>query len=115
MKLPTWYMQSKKITSQLFFFPLYLYKVSGNSMEPAIHEKDIIFVVHKSLAHFNIGNVVLFKKNSMLMVKRIKKVKMNEFEVEGDNISQSTDSRNFGPIRENEIIGRVVKIFHVSR
>lgn len=49
------------------------------------------------------------------MVKRIKKVKMNEFEVEGDNISQSTDSRNFGPIQKNEIIGKVVKIFHVSR
>ena len=83
-------------------------------MEPAIHEGDIIFVVGKYLARPNIGSVVLFKKNSRLMVKRIKKVKMNELEVEGDNISQSTDSRNFGPIQKNEIIGKVVKIFHVS-
>ncbi len=49
------------------------------------------------------------------MIKRIKKVKLNEYDVEGDNTSQSTDSRDFGPIKKSEIIGSVVKIFHVNR
>lgn len=84
-------------------------------MEPIIHGKDIVLVVDKSLVRLCIGDIVLFKKNNTQMVKRIKERKMNEFRVEGDNSSQSTDSRSFGPIRKDEIIGRVVKIFHVYR
>lgn len=84
-------------------------------MEPIIHGKDIVLVVDKSLVRFCIGDVVLFKKNNIRMVKRIKEKKRNEFRVEGDNSFQSTDSRSFGLIRKDEIIGRVVKILHVNR
>ena len=83
-------------------------------MEPVINEGDVVFVVGKYLSRLKTGTIVLFKKNGRIMVKRIKKVKLNEYEVEGDNTSQSTDSRDFGPIKKSEILGNVVKIFHAN-
>ncbi len=115
MRLRTWCMQFKKITSQAFFPPFYLYRVSGSSMEPVINEGDVVFVIDKYLSRPKTGAIVLFIKNDRIMIKRIKKVKLNEYDVEGDNTSQSTDSRDFGPIKKSEIIGSVVKIFHVNR
>ena len=41
-------------------------------------------------------------------VQRSWKLNTSEYFVIGDNTSQSTDSRNFGPITRDEIIGVVI-------
>jgi signal peptidase I len=41
-------------------------------------------------------------------VQRSWKLQNNEYFVIGDNLSQSTDSRDFGPITCDEIIGKVI-------
>lgn len=42
------------------------------------------------------------------MIKRIQKIRGNEYFVVGDNKKESTDSRNFGWIKKDQIIGKVI-------
>lgn len=44
------------------------------------------------------------------IVKRIQRIQGDKVYVVGDNKKQSTDSRMFGPILRQEIVGKVVKI-----
>lgn len=51
-------------------------------------------------------------QRNMNMVKRVKAVKDDgRFQLIGDNPSESTDSRAFGDIPLNHILGRVTSIF----
>ncbi len=43
-----------------------------------------------------------------LLIKRIDEAHGNSFEVAGDNADASTDSRTFGPVPTNLILGKVV-------
>lgn len=45
------------------------------------------------------------------LLKRIKEVEENKFFVVGDNLEESIDSRNFGFIEKNDILGKVIYIF----
>lgn len=50
-----------------------------------------------------------------LLVKRITATVPGGWYVEGDNAGASTDSRHFGPIRCDAVIGRVVLRYHRAR
>ena len=43
-----------------------------------------------------------------LLLKRISEAHGNSFEVAGDNVDASTDSRTFGPVPVDLILGKVV-------
>lgn len=55
-----------------------------------------------------VGDLIVFKKNGKEMIKKIQKVRKQEYFVVGDNPKESTDSRNFGWIKKSEIIGKVI-------
>lgn len=55
-----------------------------------------------------IGDIVAIKVNGKEIVKRIQKVRNEEYFVVGDNKKGSTDSRSFGWISKSEIIGKVI-------
>ncbi len=56
-----------------------------------------------------IGDLVAFNKNGKEMIKRIKQMSSDRgIFVQGDNESESTDSRNFGWIDKKNIIGKVI-------
>lgn len=57
-----------------------------------------------------VGDIVAFKKDEKEMIKRIQKIKGKIF-VSGDNTKESTDSRNFGWIKREDIIGKVILVF----
>lgn len=62
-----------------------------------------------------IDNVVVVKRKekNMTILKRITSIENSKFFVEGDNKQESTDSRDFGMIEKEEIIGKVLfKISH---
>jgi hypothetical protein len=76
----------------------------------------------KSKANELIGKVVLIQRQSefgtdFLQVKRVTQVSdstsasgaiKTEIWVEGDNKSESTDSRSWGPLNSGEVIGKLI-------
>lgn len=56
------------------------------------------------------GDIVALKdpRDKKVLIKRITEIAGNTYFVEGDNKKHSTDSRVFGMIRKQEIIGKVI-------
>ena len=91
-------------------------RVVGNSMEGTLKEGDLI--TYKKLNPKNIdlaiGDIVVFshpKTKNKLIIKRIHRIYQNKFDLRGDNSLSSTDSREFGLLELDLIIGKVDKIF----
>lgn len=57
-----------------------------------------------------VGDIVVIKQNKRNIIKRIQKIQGYKYFVEGDNEKESTDSRTFGPIFKQEIVGKVVYV-----
>ncbi len=91
-------------------------RVVGNSMEGTISEGDLI--IYKKITPKNIdlkiGDIVVAshpKIRSKLIIKRIYQIYQNKFDLRGDNFLSSTDSREWGLIELDLIVGKVEKIF----
>jgi nickel-type superoxide dismutase maturation protease len=85
-------------------------RVEGNSMLPTLkHGEEVLVKFGKT---FQVGDIVFAKhpyKQSAKMIKRIEKISTSgKLFLIGDNPSESTDSRSFGEISAEEIIGKVV-------
>ena len=55
-----------------------------------------------------IGDLVVVKINGKEIVKRVQKIQGDQVFVQGDNLYLSTDSRHFGKVKMDQIIGKVV-------
>lgn len=55
-----------------------------------------------------IGDLVVVTKNGKKIVKRIKMLDNRQLFILGDNEKMSTDSRTFGWIKEEDILGKVI-------
>ncbi len=82
---------------------------------PTINSGD--FLIYKPLrSQINLlkeGLLVVIKhplKNEMLLVKRIYKLNLPIVEVRGDNDQHSIDSRQFGIIKKEQVVGIVEEI-----
>ncbi len=127
--------------------------VKGNSMNPTLKNGQLIFI-NKSDKNFQDNDIIVFRKNEDIYVKRIITSKgyyfvdfsyesenpsvlysyitedeykktlnfehsalsnyimipfKNQFWVRGDNYRNSTNSEIFGPVKEEEIIGKVIE------
>ena len=85
--------------------------VNGDSMSPCLKNSEEILI--KQSKNLKIGDVVLanhpFKK-SVKILKRISEIDTNgKCFLIGDNPNESTDSRTFGAISLNEILGKAEK------
>lgn len=80
-------------------------------MEPALKNGDKIlatnfFYLFKSP---QINDIVVFKdKENIILVKRIINVRNNRYIVLGDNKKDSLDSRKFGSIQRDQILGKFI-------
>lgn len=84
-------------------------KIIGKSMEPAMKDGDS-FIFDTSLSEFpQLNDIVLIKHpfiKKKNLVKRVKNIHSDgSIFVEGDNKYKSTDSRTFGYVKENQILG----------
>ncbi|MEK6878438.1 MAG: S26 family signal peptidase [Nanoarchaeota archaeon] len=89
----------------------YKFRIFGHSMEPYIREKDTIIIskIPYLFKSPKINDIVAFQgKENNTMVKRIKYIKNNKFFLLGDNKSDSLDSRNFGSISREQILGKLI-------
>ncbi|MBI2028049.1 MAG: S26 family signal peptidase [Candidatus Levybacteria bacterium] len=83
-------------------------------MEPAIRDGQNVFVsgISYLFSKPKAGDIVAFRKNEKVFVKRIAKINNDNYFVRGDNREDSLDSRKIGWINRKEILGKV--IFKIS-
>lgn len=60
------------------------------------------------LVGVKVGDMVVVKVNGKELVKRVQKVLDREVIVYGDNKKDSLDSRKFGAIKKEQIMGKVI-------
>lgn len=79
-------------------------------MEPLIKNGNTVFItsVPYLFKKPKSKDIIVFKKNTKFFLKRISKIKMDQYWVKGDNKKDSIDSRKFGPILKDQIIGKVI-------
>jgi nickel-type superoxide dismutase maturation protease len=89
------------------------FEISGRSMLPGLHPGDWVLVdewAYRSTPPVR-GHVVVVthpRELSRHLVKRVAYVDgSDELRVEGDNLAESTDSREFGPVSASLVVGRV--------
>lgn len=85
---------------------LYVRRVVGNSMLPALRPNDIVVSLRYKKPKIN--SIVIFKRPERELIKRIKRIEHDEYFVQGDNVDQSTDSREFGLVSQADILGVIV-------
>ena len=96
-----------------FFLPIIKFKVKEKSMEPAIKEGSILFIsrYHYLFRKPKVGEIIILRDPTNVkrfIIKRVEETKGNKVFVVGDNRSESIDSRQFGWIEINNIIGKVL-------
>ena len=86
------------------------FKVVGHSMEPKIKNREVVLV--SSLLYLfkkpKIGDIVAFKEVDKILIKRITSISKGKYFLAGDNQQDSLDSRKFGLISKQKILGKVI-------
>ncbi|MEM1366958.1 MAG: nickel-type superoxide dismutase maturation protease, partial [Cyanobacteria bacterium P01_H01_bin.15] len=91
--------------------------VSGLSMLPTLHPKQEILCDPRAFQNQDPtpGEIVVIQHPLQPDVQLVKRVRSqpepNRFEIQGDNLAASTDSRDFGLIARSQIVGRVTCLF----
>ena len=87
------------------------FRVNGDSMLPCLKNGDEVLVKH--VIKPQVSDVILARhpyKKSVTILKRISEItKDGKYFVIGDNPNDSTDSRTFGTIPLDDILGKVEK------
>lgn len=66
------------------------------------------FVLVKYGAKFKVGDVVLVEFVDRTDIKRVKLITPDHVLIEGDNAAVSIDSRHYGAVRINRVLGKVL-------
>ncbi len=89
------------------------FAVSGESMLPTLQANDWVLVDEHAYASRlpKPGHIVVApdpRQPERLLIKRVAAVDLHGYvQIEGDNAAASTDSRDFGRVPANSVIGRV--------
>ena len=86
------------------------FTVSGNSMSPTLKEgQDVLSFNWAYLGKKpSVGDIVVIEVNGKEMIKRVVEVTGKQVLIEGDNKRESTDSRDFGLVNMDQIVGKIV-------
>jgi len=85
-------------------------RITGHSMEPNLKENDLVLISNIVYIYKDpeINDIVAFKLNGKILVKRIIKIKDTRYFLQGDNKDDSFDSRSFGSVSKKEILGKLI-------
>lgn len=84
-------------------------KVEGSSMMPQLKAGDLIFLLKTQ--KLKVGQIVIAKRpdrQNLLVIKRVKAITKNGYWLEGDNSLESDDSRIFGEVDKDLILGKLM-------
>lgn len=87
------------------------YKIIGHSMEPLIKSGDLV-LISNFLYLFKkpqINDIIAFKKDGKILIKRLVKINNENYFVLGDNKKDSFDSQRFGWIFKKDILGKFIR------
>jgi nickel-type superoxide dismutase maturation protease len=97
----------------LDLLPVIRYRVEGESMTPAYSPGDRLLI--NRLAYVartpRPGDVVVLRdpeEPERLLLKRVESAGGEGIVVMGDNLDASRDSRRFGPVRREDVVGKVI-------
>lgn len=76
-------------------------------MAPALLPGQLVVGLHW-FRNVYLQDVVIFEHAGKEKIKRVKKINSDELYVVGDNADNSTDSRQFGNIKRNTVIAKVI-------
>ena len=88
-------------------FGFRIVKISGHSLEPAF-TADSFGLVRMGEKNLRTGDAVVLKISGELTLKRIQKITPQGYYIIGDNQADSSDSRDYGLISADNIIGKIV-------
>ncbi len=93
-------------------FPLQVFIVQGKSMLPTLEVGRRMLVLKRAFVSLNVGDRVVLSdpRDARVIVKRITERKKDHYFVMGDNKKESTDSRVFGWVEKEQIIGKVIAL-----
>lgn len=79
-------------------------------MEPTLKSGQVVWVNNWAylFSSLRVGDVVIFKQNDQELVKRVAKINGQSVILVGDNKSDSLDSRTFGEMSSDKILGKVI-------
>lgn len=84
------------------------YVIEGNSMYPLLCEGDVIFI--KKTKNINVGSIIVanhpFRKKNI--IKQVTAMQGDMLELKGLNLEESEDSRTFGYISIEHVLGTVI-------
>ena len=95
-------------------FPLSRFRVADDSMRPTLLPGDYVLVNRWAYAFRapGPGDIIVFRhprRDGMFLIKRIASVDgAGRIVVSGDNAAWSEDSRTFGPVGREALVGRVI-------
>jgi signal peptidase I len=100
-------------------------RVTGRSMSPTLEPGDLVAVTPLRRRPGRGEIVVLRRSEGPEMIKRVaalggetfggRPVPRRSLALSGDNRSESTDSREFGPVSEAEVAGRALVVYWPPR
>ncbi len=80
-------------------------RVVGDSMYPTLVSGQLVLA--KRRQSIQPDDVVIFRHNNMEKIKRVREVENDRLYVVGDNPNFSTDSRHYGMIDQDDVLGTV--------
>lgn len=97
--------------AQVLLGNLHKYVCDEKSMNPTIADGETV-LVDKNETNFKVGDIVLAQhpiELDLQIVKRIQRInEKGHYFLVGDNLKDSTDSRDYGAVTRKYILGKVI-------
>lgn len=90
-------------------FPISRFVVRGNSMFPTLKPGQTV-ITFNWFINTKPGDIVVAWVKERLVIKRVGQIKKGSLFLTGDNLKESTDSRNWGEVLGKDLKGKVVLV-----
>lgn len=85
--------------------PVSIRRVTGVSMQPTYRQGDVVIAVAGKVRE---GDAVIAWQQGREVLKRVVTIRADDYYLQGDNMTRSTDSRRHGPVNKKHLVGRVI-------